>query len=52
MLGLAEDRSRFVEALEAQAISDKEERAKLRVARTLGDHLESGAKDFFANLEK
>ena len=51
MLGLAEDDPVVVEALEAQAIRDKEERAKLRVARTLGDHLESGAKDPFANLE-
>ena len=51
MLGLAEDDPVVVEALEAQAIADKEERARLRVARTLGDHLESGAKDPFANLE-
>ena len=51
MLGLAEDDPVVVEALEAQAIRDKEERAKLRVARTLGDHLESGAKDPFANTE-
>ena len=51
MLGLAEDDPVVVEALEAQAIADKEARAKLRVARTLGDHLESGAKDPFANLE-
>ena len=51
MLGLAEDDPVVVEALEAQAIADKEERVRLRVARTLGDHLESGAKDPFANLE-
>ena len=51
MLGLAEDDPVVVEALEAQAIADKEARAKLRVARTLGDHLESGAKDPFANTE-
>ena len=51
MLGLSEDDPVVVEALEAQAIADKEARAKLRVARTLGDHLESGAKDPFANLE-
>ena len=51
MLCLAEDDPVVVEALEAQAIADKEARAKLRVARTLGDHLESGAKDPFANLE-
>mmetsp|Transcript_18606 Transcript_18606/g.48604 ORF Transcript_18606/g.48604 Transcript_18606/m.48604 type:complete len:137 (-) Transcript_18606:31-441(-) len=51
MLGLAEDDPVVVEALEAQTIADKEERARLRVARTLGDHLESGAKDPFANLE-
>ena len=34
MLGLAEDDPVVVEALEAQAIADKEERARLRVART------------------
>ena len=51
MLGLAEDDPVVVEALEAQAIADKEARAKLRVARTLGDHLEVRERVFRSRLE-
>ena len=51
MLGLAEDDPIVVEHIEAHEIEVREQRARDRVARTLGDHLQAGPKDPFANRE-
>ena len=51
MLGLAEDDPIVVEHIEAHEIEVREQRARDRVARTLGDHLQAGPKDPFANME-